>query len=209
MLQPPFWLLDMEIFLLKIQLKWCSSSWFKSWVFFFLTKGVATLGYIISEIGYCISNLRKGRETMEKDLSIILKMRKHYNMNDKLLKEARSFIINNKHEVDQLYPAEEKCLLSKFNEELRNSTFIAYNRYYSRKPILSHKIINFFYHQMVHQFSKSNFEETGTYLIFSQRFTLPTKKQRKNLYHKKRKNQYLCWERWQEKRAKKFTQNYR
>jgi hypothetical protein len=36
-------------------------------------------------------------------------------MNEKLLKEARSFIINNKQKVDQLYPNEEKYLLSKFN----------------------------------------------------------------------------------------------
>jgi hypothetical protein len=53
---------------------------------------------------------------MEKDLSIILKMKKHYNMNEKLLNEARSFIVNNTLKVDQLYPNEEKALLQKFNE---------------------------------------------------------------------------------------------
>ena len=41
---------------------------------------------------------------MEKDLSIVLKMKKHYNMDYKLVKQARSRIVNNKQKVDQLYP---------------------------------------------------------------------------------------------------------
>lgn len=48
-------------------------------------------------------------------------MKKHYRMKDNFIKEARSFITNNKPKVDQLYPHEEKYLLQKFNEELRNS----------------------------------------------------------------------------------------
>ena len=43
---------------------------------------------------------------MEKDLSIALKMRKHYGMDEKLTSEARSFIVNNRQKVDQLYPSE-------------------------------------------------------------------------------------------------------
>lgn len=42
-------------------------------------------------------------------------------MKDNVVNEARSFIINSKPKVDQLSPQEEKVLLQKFNEELRNS----------------------------------------------------------------------------------------
>lgn len=37
-------------------------------------------------------------------------------MTKESLNEARSFIINNKVKVDQLYPNEEKALMEKFNE---------------------------------------------------------------------------------------------
>ena len=60
---------------------------------------------------------------MEKDLSIILKMKKHYKINDKMVKQARSKVINNTQKVDKLYPNEESYLMQKFNEEFRNSIF--------------------------------------------------------------------------------------
>ena len=50
-------------------------------------------------------------------------MRKHYKINERLLASARSFVVNSKPNFEQLYPAEEKNLLLKFNEELRHSTF--------------------------------------------------------------------------------------
>ena len=64
------------------------------------------MGYIISEIGYCISNLRKDREIMEKDLAIVLKMKKHYKMKENIMKKARSYIVNYTQKADQLYPAD-------------------------------------------------------------------------------------------------------
>ena len=60
---------------------------------------------------------------MEKDLSVIEKMRKHYKINERLLASARSFVVNSKPNFEQLYPTEEKNLLLKFNEELRHSIF--------------------------------------------------------------------------------------
>ena len=48
----------------------------------FTILGVIMFAYLINEIGYSISTLRKGREIVENDLSIMEKMRKHYNMND-------------------------------------------------------------------------------------------------------------------------------
>ena len=38
--------------------------------------------YLINEIGYSISTLRKGREVVENDLAVLEKMRKHYHMKD-------------------------------------------------------------------------------------------------------------------------------
>ena len=45
----------------------------------------------------------------------MLKMKKHYNMDDKIVQQARSKIVNNTQKVDQLYPNEEQQLLNKFN----------------------------------------------------------------------------------------------
>ncbi len=75
-----------------------------------------TFAFIINEIGYSIGNLRKAQESMEKDLSVIEKMRKHYKISDRLLASARSFVVHSKPNFEQLYPAEEKSLMLKFNE---------------------------------------------------------------------------------------------
>jgi hypothetical protein len=78
--------------------------------------------YIINEIGYSISTLRKGRETVEKDLSTLEKIKKHYQMSDALMNRARAYLINHKPKFDQLAPEEEAKLTMKFNEELRTGT---------------------------------------------------------------------------------------
>ena len=60
---------------------------------------------------------------MEKDLSVMEKMRKHYKISEKLLSNARSFIVNSKLDFEQLYPNEEKNLMIKLNEQLRHSKY--------------------------------------------------------------------------------------
>lgn len=62
------------------------------------------LGYIINEIGYCISSLRKGREVIERDLGTVEKMRRHYKMGTQLTHKVRSYIVNSKPDVAQLSP---------------------------------------------------------------------------------------------------------
>ncbi len=49
-------------------------------------------------------------------------MRKHYNMDEKLVYEARAYLINHKPNPDLLEPNEECNILTKFNESLRNGT---------------------------------------------------------------------------------------
>jgi hypothetical protein len=78
--------------------------------------------YIINEIGYSISSLRKDREVIEKDLSIVEKMRTHYNMDENLANRTRSYIINHKPKIEQLSPSEENGIMIKLNEELRLCT---------------------------------------------------------------------------------------
>lgn len=78
--------------------------------------------YLINEIGYSISTLRKGREVIENDLSVLEKMRKHYKMKDEVANQARNFLINHKPDSNLLDPASENNVLLKFNESLRNGT---------------------------------------------------------------------------------------
>lgn len=81
--------------------------------------------YLISEIGYSVSTLRKGREVIENDLSVLEKMRKHYGMRDEIANQARNFLINHKPDSNLLEPASENSVLLKFNESLRNGTLPA------------------------------------------------------------------------------------
>lgn len=62
------------------------------------------LGYIINEIGYCISSLRKGREVVERDLGTVEKLRRHYKMGAQLTHKVRSYLVNSKPDVAQLSP---------------------------------------------------------------------------------------------------------
>lgn len=61
-------------------------------------------GYMINEIGYCISSLRKSRELMEKDLFVIEKLKHHYRMNSNLTNKVKSYLVNNKPKLDQVSP---------------------------------------------------------------------------------------------------------
>ena len=42
--------------------------------------GIVVFAYMINEIGYAMSNLRKEKEIIDKDLSTVEKMKQHYGM---------------------------------------------------------------------------------------------------------------------------------
>jgi hypothetical protein len=75
--------------------------------------------YVVNEIGYCISSLRKEKEVIEKDLSVIEKMRKHYNMEKDLANRVREYVVNDAARGNQLTPDEERHISVKLTEELR------------------------------------------------------------------------------------------
>jgi hypothetical protein len=79
----------------------CSNIWYT-----FCNIGVLILGYIINQIGYCITSLRKDQEIIEKDLSVLQKLKKHYKMNSNLINKVRFYILNNKPKTTQLSPEE-------------------------------------------------------------------------------------------------------
>jgi len=81
-----------------------------------IIKGIAMLGYVINEIGWCISSLRKGREVIERDLATVEKMKRHYKMGAPLTHRLRSYLVSSKPDIDQLSPEEEKGILLKVNE---------------------------------------------------------------------------------------------
>lgn len=75
--------------------------------------------YIVNEIGYCISSLRKNKEIIEKDLSIVEKMRQQYKMNQKLTSKLFEYLALNGSKKEHLTPEEENSISLKLNEELR------------------------------------------------------------------------------------------
>lgn len=78
--------------------------------------------YIVNEIGYSISSLRKSKEAVERDLSIVEKMKAHYKMNKKLTNKLREYLVSNGSKTNHLTPEEEHSIENKLNEELREGT---------------------------------------------------------------------------------------
>lgn len=72
--------------------------------------------YIVNEIGYCISALRKNRELIEKDLSIVEKMRQQYKMGQKLTNKLFEYLAENGSKKEHLLPEEENSISLKLNE---------------------------------------------------------------------------------------------
>lgn len=66
--------------------------------------GIISFAYFINEIGYSLSAMRKTNESIEKDLMVIQKIKKWYQLDEELAKRARSHIINNKATDSQLSP---------------------------------------------------------------------------------------------------------
>lgn len=61
-------------------------------------------GYMINEIGYCISSLRKNREIIDKDLFMVEKLRKHYKMNEELISRVKGYLLETKPNPNQVLP---------------------------------------------------------------------------------------------------------
>jgi hypothetical protein len=76
-------------------------------------------GYMINEMGYCISSLRKNREAVDRDLFVVEKLRKHYKMGEELTRKVRSYLLDARPKLDQVQPEEEQGILLKLNEEVR------------------------------------------------------------------------------------------
>lgn len=86
--------------------------------YIFIT-GIAIFAYLISEIGYNLSNLRKDREVIEKDLSILEKCKGYYKISPEIVAKTRSNLLNCQQAINRLKPEEEKALISKLSEPLR------------------------------------------------------------------------------------------
>ena len=84
--------------------------------------GIIVFAYMINEIGYAMSNLRKETEIVDKDLSNVEKIKQHYNMKDDTINRLRTFVINQKPTGRLIEPEEERRLMSKLNEDLRKGS---------------------------------------------------------------------------------------
>lgn len=84
--------------------------------------------YIVNEIGYSISSLRKSKEVVERDLSVVEKMREHYKMNKKLTSKLREYLVSDGSRSEHLTPEEESSINVKLNEELREGTCVPTQR---------------------------------------------------------------------------------
>ena len=84
--------------------------------------GIIVFAYMINEIGYAMSNLRKEKEIIDRDLSNVEKIKQHYKMTDATTNRLRTFVINQKPTGKLLQPQSEQTLMSKLNQELREGT---------------------------------------------------------------------------------------
>ena len=79
-------------------------------------------GFMLNEIGYCITSLRKKREVIDRDLFVVEKLRRHYGMDQELTAKIRAYIVDAKPDPDQVLPEEGQSILLKLNEEIREGT---------------------------------------------------------------------------------------
>jgi hypothetical protein len=65
---------------------------------------VVVFSYVISEIGYTLSTIRKEEEHLEHNISTLAKMSKHYGLEEELTNHAKSYLINNQKSQEDIYP---------------------------------------------------------------------------------------------------------
>jgi hypothetical protein len=77
---------------------------------------VVCFGYLINEIGFNLSVMRKSEENLTKNLRTLNRIERFYSVDRGLVNKAKGYLINNENFVDQLTPSEENGLLQKLNE---------------------------------------------------------------------------------------------
>ena len=86
-------------------------------------SGIIIFAYLINEIGYCMSQLRKETEIVDKDLSTVEKIKQHYRMTADTTNRLRTFVMNQRSTACLVEPEAERGLMSKLNEDLREGIF--------------------------------------------------------------------------------------
>jgi len=71
-------------------------------------------------------------------------MSKYYNLEPELANLAKAYLINNKKSVKNIYPSEEKEVLSKLNDDLREGINMYLFSHHSRESFKSNKKQSFF-----------------------------------------------------------------
>jgi hypothetical protein len=80
---------------------------------------VVSFGYLLNEMGHTLSKMREQSEELERDLQTISKMSKYYNLERSLQNKAKAFLFSNQVRGEELKVEDEKRVLQKLNEELR------------------------------------------------------------------------------------------
>lgn len=62
------------------------------------------LAYVVNEIGFCLSSLRKRREILQKDFEIVDKLKKYYKLNDSIVQRVNQYLINSNEKAYELTP---------------------------------------------------------------------------------------------------------
>jgi hypothetical protein len=83
---------------------------------------VVSFGYLLNEMGHTLSKMREQSEELERDLQTISKMSKYYNLERSLQNKAKAFLFSNQVRGEELKVEDEKRVLLKLNEELRQGT---------------------------------------------------------------------------------------
>lgn len=89
---------------------------------------VVSFGYLLNEMGHTLSKMREQSEELERDLQTISKMSKYYNLERSLQNKAKAFLFSNQVRGEELKVEDEKRVLQKLNEELRQGTGVCTQR---------------------------------------------------------------------------------
>lgn len=105
---------------------------------------VVSFGYLLNEMGHTLSKMREQSEELERDLQTISKMSKYYNLERSLQNKAKAFLCSNQVCSEELKVEDEKRVLLKLNEELRQCTFSIYAEIHHENSLTVVKTCIFF-----------------------------------------------------------------
>ena len=86
--------------------------------------GIINMGYVINEVGRCLSKINEGEELLYRGISDAEKLSENYDLPAGLSQRLTSFVVNNQIANSRFNVEEENSFLDKLSEEVRQGSLL-------------------------------------------------------------------------------------